>query len=46
LAELSDLEMATAMDVLRQSPPAFMEECEWALNSGGMNIMGFTALFV
>ena len=27
-AELSDLEMATAMDVLRQSPPAFMEECE------------------
>jgi hypothetical protein len=27
-AELSDLEMATAMDVMRQSPPAFMEECE------------------
>ena len=27
-AELSDLEMATAMDVMRQSPPASMEECE------------------
>ena len=27
-AELSDLEMATAIDVLKQSPPAFMEECE------------------
>ena len=27
-AELSDLEMATAMDVMRQSPPACMEECE------------------
>ena len=27
-AELSDLEMATAIDVLRQSPPASMEECE------------------
>ena len=27
-AELSDLEMATAIDVMRQSPPAFMEECE------------------
>jgi hypothetical protein len=26
--ELSDLEMATAIDVLKQSPPAFMEECE------------------
>jgi hypothetical protein len=27
-ADLSDLEMATAIDVLKQSPPAFMEECE------------------
>jgi hypothetical protein len=27
-AELSDLEMATAIDVMRQSPPASMEECE------------------
>jgi hypothetical protein len=26
--ELSDLEIATAIDVLKQSPPAFMEECE------------------
>jgi hypothetical protein len=28
LAELSDLEMATAMDFLKGSPPAFMEACE------------------
>jgi hypothetical protein len=27
-ADLSDLEMATAIDVLKQSPPAFMEKCE------------------
>ena len=27
-AELSDLEMATAMEFLKRSPPDFMEECE------------------
>jgi hypothetical protein len=28
LDELSDLEMATAIDFLKRNPPAFMEECE------------------
>jgi len=27
-AELSDLEMATAMEFLKRSPPDFMEKCE------------------
>ena len=28
LSELSDLEMATAMEFLKRSPPDFMEECD------------------
>jgi hypothetical protein len=28
LSELSDLEMATAMEFLKRNPPDFMEECE------------------